>query len=29
MSLETRFGACFQDVWKEVLSLLECHASNL
>ena len=29
MSLETRFGACFQDVWKEVLWLSECHASNL
>ena len=29
MCLETRFGACFQDVWKEVLWLLECPASNL
>jgi hypothetical protein len=29
MSLETRFGACFQGVWKEVLWLLDWHASNL
>ena len=29
MRLETRFGACFQDVRKEVLWLLECRARNL
>lgn len=29
MSLEIRFGACFRGAWKEVLWLLECHASNL
>jgi hypothetical protein len=28
MSLETRFGACFQDVREGVLGLLECCASN-